>query len=99
MVTVRAGLAVLITRRVFHGNYPNTGSRAREMLAIAYRPGWAGPVQEVPAWDTADLSRLPPHVRPLYADRNTRHADFHGGNKPANMAREAPGMNPSRWER
>jgi phytanoyl-CoA dioxygenase PhyH len=98
MVTVRAGSAVLINHRVFHGNFPNTGSRARELLAIAYRPGWAGPVAEVAPWDPADLARLPDAVRPFFADRNTRHWDFYGGNKPANMAREALGMNPSRWE-
>ncbi|HEU5101157.1 MAG TPA: phytanoyl-CoA dioxygenase family protein [Roseiflexaceae bacterium] len=99
MVPVKAGSAVLINHRVFHGNYPNIGGRARELLAIAYRPGWAGPVAEVAPWDAADLERLPEAVRPLFADRNTRHWDFHGGNKPANMASEAPGMNPSRWER
>jgi hypothetical protein len=98
MVTMRAGSAVLINHRVFHGNFPNTGSRARELLAIAYRPGWAGPVAEVAPWDPADLARLPDAVRPFFADRNTRHWDFYGGNKPANMAREALGMNPSRWE-
>jgi hypothetical protein len=98
MVPVKAGSAVLINHRVFHGNFPNTGSRAREMLAIAYRPGWAGPVAEVAPWDAADLERLPASVRPFFADRNTRRWEFHGGNKPANMAREAPGMNPSRWE-
>ena len=42
MVPVKAGSAMLINHRVFHGNYPNTGDRAREMLAIAYRPGWGG---------------------------------------------------------
>jgi ectoine hydroxylase-related dioxygenase (phytanoyl-CoA dioxygenase family) len=99
MVPVRAGSAVLINHRVFHGNYPNTGDRPREMLAIAYRPGWAGPVAEVAPWDSADLDRLPDEVRLYFADRNTRRWDFGGGNKPANMAREAPGMNPSRWER
>lgn len=99
MVPVKAGSAVLINHRVFHGNYPNTGARARELLAIAYRPGWAGPVAEVAAWEAADLDRLPAAVGPLFVDRNTRHWDFHGGNKPANMASEAPGMNPSRWER
>jgi hypothetical protein len=98
MVPVKAGSAVLINHRVFHGNFPNTGSRAREMLAIAYRPGWAGPVAEVAPWDSADLERLPSSVRPFFGDRNTRHWDFHGGNKPANMPREAPGMNPSRWD-
>jgi hypothetical protein len=99
MVPVKAGSAVLINHRVFHGNYPNTGDRAREMLAIAYRPGWAGPVAEVAPWDAADLARLPAAVRPFFADRNMRHWDFAGGNKPAGMAREAPGMNPSRWDR
>lgn len=99
MVPVRAGSAVLINHRVFHGNFPNVGDRAREMLAIAYRPGWAGPVAEVPAWDPADLAAVPDHVRPFLADRNIRHWEFHGGNKPAGMAREAPGIDPSRWER
>jgi ectoine hydroxylase-related dioxygenase (phytanoyl-CoA dioxygenase family) len=98
MVPLKAGSAVLINHRVFHGNFPNTGSRPREMLAIAYRPGWAGPVATVAAWDQADLERLPSNVRPFFADRNTRHWDFGGGNKPANMARVAPGMDPSRWE-
>jgi ectoine hydroxylase-related dioxygenase (phytanoyl-CoA dioxygenase family) len=99
MVPVKAGSAVLINHRVFHGNLPNTGSRAREMLAIAYRPAWAGPVSEVSCWDPADLDALPSAVRILFADRNTRHWEFAGGNKPANMARVAPGMNPSRWEK
>ena len=99
MVPVKAGSAVLINHRVFHGNFPNTGPYAREMLAIAYRPGWAGPVAEVPAWEASDVAKLPQSIRPFFIDPNTRHWDFYGGNKPANMAREAPGMNPSRWER
>lgn len=99
MVPAKAGSAVLINHRVFHGNYPNTGSYAREMLAIAYRPGWAGPVAEVSSWDPAEVAKLPESVRVVFGDRNTRHWDFQGGNKPANMAREAPGMNPSRWKR
>jgi ectoine hydroxylase-related dioxygenase (phytanoyl-CoA dioxygenase family) len=99
MVPVTAGSAVLINHRVFHGNFPNTGDRARELLAIAYRPGWAGPVAEVGAWDPADLEQLPEAVRPYFVDRNLRHWDFSAGNKPANMASEAPGMNPSRWNR
>jgi hypothetical protein len=98
MVPVKAGAAVLINHRVFHGNYPNTGDRAREMLAIAYRPAWCGPIQEVSAWDAAELERLPANVRPLFADRNTRHWDFHGVSKPENMATTAPGIMPSRWE-
>ncbi|MDP6699074.1 MAG: phytanoyl-CoA dioxygenase family protein [Candidatus Latescibacteria bacterium] len=99
MVPARAGSAVLIHHRVFHGNFPNVGDYAREMLAIAYRPAWAGPVDEVPAWNEQDLEALPGDIRPLFADRNTRHWDYAGGNKPPNMAAAAPGINPSRWEK
>lgn len=99
MVTARAGSAVLINHKVFHGNFPNVGANPREMLAIAYRPAWAGPVvQEVEAWNPDDLAALPAAVLPFFIDRNTRYWDFGGGNKPANMASAAPGINPSRWE-
>jgi len=97
MVPVQAGGAVLINHRVFHGNFPNTGDRAREMLAIAYRPGWAGPVDQIEEWDAEKIAALPDEVRELFGKRNTRHWDFHGGNKPANMKSHAPGINASRW--
>jgi len=42
---------------------------------------------------------LPAAVQPFFMDRNTRQWEFGGGNKPANMQSEAPGMNPSRWDR
>ena len=99
MVTARAGAAILINHRIFHGNYPNTGDRPRGMLAIAYRPAWAGPVDRVDEWDPGEVAKLPDAVRPFFGGRNTRLWDFGGGNKPANMASEAPGMNPSRWAR
>ena len=98
LVLVEAGSAVLINHRVFHGNYPNTGARSRELLAIAYRPGWAGPAGEVACWKPEDLDRLPASVLPYFIDRNTRQWDFGGGNKPAGMRSEAPGINPSRSE-
>lgn len=99
MVTAAAGSAVLINHRVFHGNFPNVGDYSRELLAIAYRPAWAGPVEpEVDQWPAAELDTLPPEVKALFIDRNTRKWDFGGGNKPANMASEAPGINPSRWD-
>jgi ectoine hydroxylase-related dioxygenase (phytanoyl-CoA dioxygenase family) len=98
-VTLRAGSAVLINHRVFHGNFPNTGDRPRELLAIAYRPAWAGPIERVDEWPQAELERVPSAVRAVMGSRNQRIWEFEGGNKPANMAREAPGMNPSRWER
>ena len=76
---------------------PQRGT-ARELLAIAYRPAWAGPIAEVPEWDEAELAKIPAEVKPFFTKRNRRDWDFHGGNKPANMASEAPGMNPSRWD-
>ena len=47
MVTCRAGSAVIINQKVFHANYPNYSDSDRRMLAIAYRPAWAGPIAEV----------------------------------------------------
>ena len=99
MVPAKAGSAVLINHKVFHGNFPNIGDYPREMLAIAYRPAWAGPQDKVPTWEDADLAKLPDAFRPLFADPNTRHWNHDGGNKPPDMKKEAPGMNPSRWER
>ena len=100
MVTAKAGSAVLLNHKVFHGNFPNVGSYAREMLAIAYRPKWAGPVAEkVAPWPAEEIAKLPETVKPFFIDRNTRIWDFGGGNKPANMASEAPGISPTRWKR
>ncbi|MAG37539.1 MAG: hypothetical protein CL878_14985 [Dehalococcoidia bacterium] len=98
MVPVVAGGAVLINHKLFHGNFPNTGGRPRELLAIAYRPAWAGPVKDVEPWDPADVATLPESVQPFFGDKNERRWDFHGGNKPPDMRSEAPGINASRWE-
>jgi ectoine hydroxylase-related dioxygenase (phytanoyl-CoA dioxygenase family) len=98
VVTAKAGSAILINHRVFHGNCPNSGDWAREMLAIAYRPAWAGPQSDVEAWNPEQLARLPEEVQQLMTDRNQRRWDFDGGNKPPGMAGDAKGMNPSRWD-
>jgi hypothetical protein len=99
IVPCKAGSAVFLNHRVFHGTGPNTGDHTRSMLAIAYRPAWAGPIAEVDNWDAKDLAELPEAVRPFFADPNTRHWDFDVPNKPDNMAAAAPGMAPGRWER
>lgn len=97
MVTCRAGSAAIINQAIFHANYPNRSQEDRRMLAIAYRPAWAGPIAEVPEWDPDKVAKLPPHVRPLFKSLNTRKIDYHVGNRPPDMASEAPGINPSRW--
>lgn len=99
MVPAPAGSALLLNHKVFHGNFPNVGHYARRMLAIAYRPGWAGPiVPEVKSWTDQQLASLPENIRPYFIDRNTRNADFNVANKPANMSDRAEGINPSRWD-
>ena len=99
MVTAQAGSALLLNHKVFHGNFPNIGNYPRRMLAIAYRPAWAGPiVPEVMPWDENQLDGLPANVRPYFIDRNVRRADFNVANKPAGMTADAQGISPSRWD-
>ena len=99
MVTCKAGSAVLINQNVFHGNFPNSGDRSREMLAISYRPSWAGPAGEVEPRELEKVAELPPEVQALLEDPNTRIWMHDNPNKPDNMDREAPGINTSRWDR
>jgi hypothetical protein len=97
-VTCRAGSALFLNHRAFHGTLPNVGTRERAMLAIAYRPGWAGPIQDVPAWDERKVAALPDAVRALFIDPSTRKFDFGVSNKPAGMRTGAAGLSPSRWD-
>jgi ectoine hydroxylase-related dioxygenase (phytanoyl-CoA dioxygenase family) len=98
MVTCKAGSAAVINQCVFHANFPNRSREDRGMLAIAYRPAWAGPIAEVPDWDPEKVARLPPHVRRFFKNLNTRKIDYNVKNRPDNMATAAPGINPSRWD-
>jgi Phytanoyl-CoA dioxygenase (PhyH) len=97
MVLCRAGSAAVIHQAVFHANFPNLSREDRNLLAIAYRPAWAGPIAEVPDWPAEKVARLPPHVRAFFRSRNTRNFDFNVPNRPAYMATDAPGMSPRRW--
>ncbi len=97
MVTCRAGSSVVINQKVFHGNYPNYSDTARRMLSMAYRPAWAGPIGDVPDYNPDKVAQLPPHVRKFFGSLNTRFIDYDLPNRPDNMAREAAGINPSRW--
>ncbi len=100
IVPTKAGSAVFLNHKTFHGNCPNVGDYAREMLAIAYRPAWAGPVDKVDEWPEDKVDTLPEPVRRFFTiSKNARQWEPEGSNKPPNMKSEAPGMNPSRWER
>lgn len=100
-VPAKAGSAVLLNHRCFHGNLPNVGHRGRVMLAYLYRPAWAGPVEpRIEPWPEGKLAALPADVRRFFTDPNARAGfDFNHPNKPAHMRSEAPGIAPSRWER
>ena len=67
------------------------------MLAIAYRPAWGGPVQDVPNFPNEKVEHLPNEIKKLFKDKNIRKGDFFGGNKPKDMKSEAPGINIDRW--
>lgn len=98
LVTCRAGSAVIINQKVFHANYPNFSDTDRHLLAIAYRPAWAGPIGEVPDYDPEQVQTLPEDVRPMFRSLNTQKIDYDLPNRPDNMARSAPGISPRRYE-
>jgi len=98
MVICRAGSAVIINQKVFHANYPNYSDSDRRLLAIAYRPAWAGPIGEVPDHDPERVEKLPPEVRPFFRSLNTRQFEYDLPNRPDNMSRDAPGISPRRWD-
>jgi hypothetical protein len=99
MVCCKAGSAAIINQKIFHANFPNYSDRNRRMLAIAYRPAWAGPIAQVPDRDPAVVARLPENVKPFFGSLNTKRVDFNVPNRPDNADRPAPGISPSRWER
>jgi len=98
MVTCKAGDVVLFSNLVFHGNYANVGTYARESLQLSYRPLWAGPADQIDPWNADQIAKQPAAVRELMGDRSARIWIPDGGNKPPNMPRQAPGIAPSRWE-
>lgn len=96
---VPAGSAVLIPSLLFHGSHPNLDTRPRELLQLGYRPAWAGPIQPVAEWDPELVARAPSIAKPYLKSLNTTGQAFEQEHKPAGMRAEAPGINPSRWER
>lgn len=99
VITAPAGTAVVINLALFHANGPNTGKRAREMIAMSYRPAWCGPtVQDLEPWPDDVLASLPPQVRELCGDRNQRATHAEPGMPPIDPRTHAPGISPRRWD-
>ncbi|MBC6478982.1 MAG: phytanoyl-CoA dioxygenase family protein [Hormoscilla sp. GM7CHS1pb] len=97
MLTCKAGSAVVINQKLFHGVFPNHSKNSRELFAVSYRPAWAGPIVDVPDNDPEKLAQLPDTVRPLFKSLNTRNIDFYAKNRTDNMPKEASGLSLSRW--
>lgn len=98
MVTCKAGSAAVINQSIFHANFPNVSKEDRRMLAIAYRPAWAGPIAEVPEWPAERVAKLPDKIRGFFRSPNTRKINFDVPNRSPDMPTSGPGINPSRWD-
>ncbi len=98
MITCPAGSSVIINQRVFHANYPNYSQCDRRMLAIGYRPAWAGPIGEVPDYEPQRVAALPADIQPLFSSLNTRKISFDLPNRPDDLSCSAPGISPCRWD-
>ena len=98
-LTMPAGSAVLIPSLLLHGSHPNRDGRPRELIQLGYRPAWAGPIQPVEEWDAALVAGAPEIARPFLQSLNTTGQEWEQQHKPAGMRSDAPGINPSRWEK
>lgn len=96
---VPAGSAVLIPSMLMHGSHTNKASQPRELIQLGYRPAWAGPIQPVEEWDPALVAGAPEIAKPFLRSLNTSDQAWEQAHKPAGMKTEAPGINPSRWQK
>ena len=97
-LVVPAGSAVLIPSLLFHGSHPNLDSQPRELLQMGYRPAWAGPTRPIEDWDPEKVAAAPAVAQPFLQSLNKSGQAFEQPNKPRGMRKEAPGVNPSRWD-
>jgi hypothetical protein len=96
---VPAGSAVLVPSLLHHGSHPNLDVSPRGLVQLGYRPAWAGPVHPVDEWDPALVASAPAVARPFLRSLNTTGFEWEQPHKPEGMRTEAPGIDPSRWER
>lgn len=94
----KAGSVVMIPALLFHGTHPNRDTAPRELIQFGYRPAWAGPVQPVEDWDAAWVEQAPAVAKPFLQSRNTTGVEWQQSHKPEGMQRDAPGVNPDRWD-
>ena len=95
---LKAGSALVFPKDLFHGTHPNDDTVPRSMVQFGYRPGWAGPIQPIGEWDPELVAAAPEVAKPFLQSRNKTGAQWRLENKPEDMATQAPGINPGRWE-
>ncbi|MFT5465087.1 MAG: hypothetical protein ACI8UO_000173 [Verrucomicrobiales bacterium] len=98
-IVVPAGSAVVIPSLLLHGSHPNLDDQPRELIQLGYRPAWAGPIQPIDEWDPEFVANAPEIAKPFLKSLNTNGVSFEQVHKPAHMPTNAPGINPSRWEK
>jgi hypothetical protein len=96
-VTCRAGDAVAINQRVFHGVGPNTSDASRALMAVSCRPAWAGPTSALPEPDAEQLARLPVDLRPYQSRPNCGLSDTTIVNWRQDLPVGGRGVGPRRW--
>jgi Phytanoyl-CoA dioxygenase (PhyH) len=96
-LTCRAGDAILMNQRLFHAAGANRSRTSRALLAISYRPAWAGPPVPGPEYEPELLDRLPPSARARFADQNRRLADTTIVNWSPELPVGGTGLSPARW--
>lgn len=94
-----AGSAVIIPKDLFHGSHPNRDSRSRELIQFGFRPGWAGPIQPLDEWSCQQVASVPKESQRFLQSLNRSGGVWALENKPKGMKSQAPGLNPSRWEK
>ena len=98
VITCKAGTAIVINQKVFHGNGPNVSDDSRSMIAVGYRPAWAGPIDVVEDWPLQKVNMLPEALRPMFRNPNARKIDYQVPNKPKYLKTTASGLNIDRWK-
>ncbi|MEU6034135.1 phytanoyl-CoA dioxygenase family protein [Actinomadura sp. NPDC047616] len=99
IVTCRAGDAIVISHRMFHGVGPNRTGTARRAFAASYRPAWARPAQPLPEHSKEQIERVGPVARGMFEDPNRGLSDTHIVNWSDDLPVAGPGLGPGRWLR
>ena len=76
VVPCTAGSALFLNHGRSTAPCPTGATGSRAMLAVAYRPAWAGPIVDVEPRDPSDLERMPDSVRPFLGDPSMRTYEF-----------------------